>query len=182
MYRHPEFTINQAVEWAVLVENRWWNIFIIGERYFEYIFHLRNNFPDNLVPTEKLFISVLGVIKVISRPPNEFKHPTNNCFLGHFVEVGTNRRFISDTITSLALRQSNDFPVSVKQTWRILLYSQEPITNRDITLVQQSPTKPMCIQYIPRNMHTVFALLCLWLYIDWFSHIHQAYFTGTVAI
>ena len=33
----------------------------------------------------------------------------------------------------------------------------------------------MCIQYIPRNMHTVFALL--WLYIDWFSHIHQAYFT-----
>ena len=28
-------------------------------------------------------------------------------------------------------------------------------------------------------------LLCcalLWLYIDWFSHIHQAYFTGTVAI
>ena len=36
------------------------------------------------------------------------------------------------------------------------------------------------IQYIPRNMHTVFALL--WLYIDWFSHIHQAYFTGTVAI
>ena len=36
------------------------------------------------------------------------------------------------------------------------------------------------LQYIPRNMHTVFALL--WLYIDWFSHIPQAYFTGTVAI
>ena len=36
------------------------------------------------------------------------------------------------------------------------------------------------VQYIPRNMHTIFALL--WLYIDWFSHIHQAYFTGTVAI
>ena len=36
------------------------------------------------------------------------------------------------------------------------------------------------LQYIPRNMHTVFALL--WLYIDWFSHIHQAYFTGTVSI
>ena len=28
-------------------------------------------------------------------------------------------------------------------------------------------------------MHKVFALL--WLYLDWFSHIHQAYFTGTVA-
>ena len=36
------------------------------------------------------------------------------------------------------------------------------------------------VQYILRNMHTVFALL--WLYIDWFSHIHQAYFSGTVAI
>ena len=32
-------------------------------------------------------------------------------------------------------------------------------------------------------MHTVFACCALlWLYIDWFSHIHQAYFTGTVAI
>ena len=31
---------------------------------------------------------------------------------------------------------------------------------------------------------TRFLLCCalLWLYIDWFSHIHQAYFTGTVAI
>ena len=30
---------------------------------------------------------------------------------------------------------------------------------------------------------TRFLLCCalLWLYIDWFSHIHQAYFTGTVA-
>ena len=31
---------------------------------------------------------------------------------------------------------------------------------------------------------TRFLLCCalLWLYIDWFTHIHQAYFTGTVAI
>ena len=39
------------------------------------------------------------------------------------------------------------------------------------------------LQYIPRNMHTVFALLCFVVVIlDWFYHIHQAYFTGTVAI
>ena len=39
------------------------------------------------------------------------------------------------------------------------------------------------IQYIPRNMHTVFALLCFVMVIHWlFFHIHQAYFTGTVAI
>ena len=37
---------------------------------------------------------------------------------------------------------------------------------------------------ISQEKCTRFFLCCalLWLYIDWFSHIHQAYFTGTVAI
>ena len=37
---------------------------------------------------------------------------------------------------------------------------------------------------ISQEIRTQFLLCCalLWLYIDWFSHIHQAYFTGTVAI
>ena len=37
---------------------------------------------------------------------------------------------------------------------------------------------------ISQEICTRFLLFCalLWLYIDWFSHIHQAYFTGTVAI
>ena len=37
---------------------------------------------------------------------------------------------------------------------------------------------------ISQEIYTRFLLCCalLWLYIDWFSHIHQAYFTGTVAI
>ena len=37
---------------------------------------------------------------------------------------------------------------------------------------------------ISQEICTQFLLCCalLWLYIDWFSHIHQAYFTGTVAI
>ena len=37
---------------------------------------------------------------------------------------------------------------------------------------------------ISKKICTRFLLCCalLWLYIDWFSHIHQAYFTGTVAI
>ena len=61
--------------------------------------------------------------------------------------VGTNRLFISDMITSLALRQSTSFLVSVKQTWRMLLDLQEPITNRDVTIVQQSTIKPMCISH-----------------------------------
>ena len=42
----------------------------------------------------------------------------------------------------------------------------------------------MVIYSIPQEICTRFLLCCtlLWLYIDWFSHIHQAYFTGTVAI
>ena len=48
-----------------------------------------------------------------------------------------------------------------------------------------------CIQFfitmwysISQEICTRFLLCCalLWLYIDWFSHIHQAYFTGTVAV
>ena len=37
---------------------------------------------------------------------------------------------------------------------------------------------------ISQEICTRFLLCCalLWLYISWFSHIHQAYFTGTVAI
>ena len=37
---------------------------------------------------------------------------------------------------------------------------------------------------ISQEICTRFLLCCalLWLYIDWFSHIHQTYFTGTVAI
>ena len=36
---------------------------------------------------------------------------------------------------------------------------------------------------ISQEICTRFLLCCalLWLYIDWFSHIHQAYFTGTIA-
>ena len=42
----------------------------------------------------------------------------------------------------------------------------------------------MIVYSISQEICTRFLLCCalLWLYIDWFSHIHQAYFTGTVAI
>ena len=41
-----------------------------------------------------------------------------------------------------------------------------------------------CTYSISQEICTRFLLCCalLWLYIDWFPHIHQAYFTGTVAI
>ena len=48
------------------------------------------------------------------------------------------------------------------------------------------PIQALCIisYSISQEICTRFLLCCalLWLYIDWFSHIHQAYFTGTVAI
>ena len=49
-------------------------------------------------------------------------------------------------------------------------------------LFDSVPIRMFKLQYIPRNMHTV--LLCcalLWLYIDWFSHIHQAYSSASKA-
>ena len=54
------------------------------------------------------------------------------------------------------------------------------VLNACVTLV------PLTWQWysISQEICTRFLLCCalLWLYIDWFSHIHQAYFTGTVAI
>ena len=46
------------------------------------------------------------------------------------------------------------------------------------------PHSSPVIYSISQEICTRFLLCCalLWLYIDWFSHIHQAYFTGTVAI
>ena len=47
-----------------------------------------------------------------------------------------------------------------------------------------SSRQDACKYSISQEICTRFLLCCalLWLYIDWFSHIHQAYFTGTVAI
>ena len=48
----------------------------------------------------------------------------------------------------------------------------------------KSLSEPKMAYSISQEICTRFLLCCalLWLYIDWFSHIHQAYFTGTVAI
>ena len=47
-----------------------------------------------------------------------------------------------------------------------------------------SRTKQRVNYSISQEIRTRSLLCCglLWLYIDWFSHIHHAYFTGTVAI
>ena len=54
-------------------------------------------------------------------------------------------------------------------------FLEEPIT--------LDSTRPSNTYSISQEICTRFLLCCalLWLYNDWFSHIHQAYFIGTVA-
>ena len=60
----------------------------------------------------------------------------------------------------------------------------ETVNHYEVDIIwEENNELTLCLlQYIPINMHTVFALLCFVVVIDWLSHIHQAYFTGTVAI
>ena len=86
----------------------------------------------------------------------------------------------------------------------VVVYPSNPSTQRDDNFDFQMPDdRSKCLvcvengaqtqrpvdQYaatysISQEICTRFLLCCalLWLYIDWFSHIYQAYFTGTVAI
>ena len=70
------------------------------------------------------------------------------------------------------------------QTWifNILLLSVISILTDKMANVVSYDV--MALYSISQEICTRFLLCCalLWLYIDWFSHIHQAYFTGTVAI
>ena len=58
-----------------------------------------------------------------------------------------------------------------------------PQCHRLYMIKRGSTVKPVHYS-ISQEICTRFLLCCalLWLYIDWFSHIHQAYLTGTVAI
>ena len=64
--------------------------------------------------------------------------------------------------------------VSSRHGKRFILFST--------TCLLQGPSSIYAIYSISQEICTRFLLCCalLWLYIDWFSHIHQAYFTGTV--
>ena len=72
--------------------------------------------------------------------------------------------FQSDTI----ITTSNVTASRLHEIWRKTSY-------RSVNRYMYSISQEIC---------TRFLLCCalLWLYIDWFSHIDQAYFTGTVAI
>ena len=54
----------------------------------------------------------------------------------------------------------------------------------DFGLTKHTLSLSLVVYSISQEICTRFLLCCalLWLYIDWFSHIHQAYLTGTVAI
>ena len=80
-------------------------------------------------------------------------------------------------------------------TWKYVVYNLHPFNNDMYIYVTKlylyigmcaSVCCMVCYHSysISQEICTRFLLCCalLWLYIDWFSHIHQAYFTGTVAI
>ena len=66
--------------------------------------------------------------------------------------------------------------INKKQSLFRQMYLFETISRQSyITYDEYSISQEICARF----------LLCcalLWLYIDWFSHIHQAYFAGTGAI
>ena len=59
--------------------------------------------------------------------------------------------------------------------------SSEPLLIRAFP-TESGPSRICRSLRSPRNTQFLLCCALLWLYIDWFSHIHQAYFTGTVAI
>ena len=69
--------------------------------------------------------------------------------------------------------------------WDAIVSNKTSLQRRKYTFVALMLICIYAYMYtISQEICTRFLLCCalLWLYIDWFSHIHQAYFTGTVAI
>ena len=89
--------------------------------------------------------------------------------------------FVQDCSNSSALAEEllqswTNYKPSMLYFYALMLISLRILFMTIITLAQ--------MYSISQEICTRFLLCCalLWLYIDWFSHIHQAYFTGTVAI
>ena len=66
----------------------------------------------------------------------------------------------------------------------VLKYLQNWISNNHFVLLLSNRFRAGAGATVSQEICTRFLLCCalLWLYIDWISHIHRAYFTGTVAI
>ena len=80
------------------------------------------------------------------------------------------------TTASYVQRKYCVLPCPIRETnVRLIKIKLIPFTSRLLFPEAYSTSQEKC---------TRFLLCCalLWLYIDWFSHIHQAYFTGAVAI
>ena len=84
----------------------------------------------------------------------------------------------------MILLQYNEYLVSTEDIDDLMLEQEREdkvISNHS---AEYAPVLLTQYYSISQEICTRFLLCCalLWLYIDWFSHIHQAYFTGTVAI
>ena len=113
---------------------------------------------------------------VTSQQPSVLK-PLSNCHI-----------YRTQTLSSLCLQISQYLMVLDHQQAQIKLnvfssmFFMTPLIL--CYLVDWMTSFRMASYSISQEICTRFLLCCalLWLYIDWFSHIQQAYFTGTVAI
>ena len=98
------------------------------------------------------------------------------CTLDVFIEPGLQNcaKWLRNSIIySTSCETNNHIPSTAWCHWLLIAYTSMP------------PSYLHSVSYsISQEICTRILLCCalLWLYIDWFSHIHQAYFTGTVAI
>ena len=100
----------------------------------------------------------------------------------HTVGVAGDDIMLQILVTSIISKSHHTIPQK-SDFWLIRIYHTLKYVCFCTATWSQRVMNESLVQFIPRNMHTVPGLLCLlWLYIDWFSHIHKAYFTGTVAI
>ena len=87
-------------------------------------------------------------------------------------EAGDSRRYLAhcDVIVMNIIKMTK-----LWDKWNSETKNWLPLLPESLSLSAYSISQEIC---------TRFLLCCalLWLCIDWFSHIHQAYFTGTVAI
>ena len=84
----------------------------------------------------------------------------------HYIESapGQNGQHVVDNILKYIFLNGN-YSCFIQISWKFVPWSY----NVNMWAVVQTGTQPVCwlIQYIPRNMHTVFALLCFVVVIHW---------------
>ena len=128
------------------------------------VLNIEELFQSKIIWEEKWYVKLGQCLKIIK------KLNINRKSLSTMSNLQTNWVIIVQVIVN---NQAFTWPDGKLLSWRWSSY-----------IVWFSSRMRHNVYSISQQICTRFLLCCalLWLYIDWFSHIHQAYFTGTVAI